>query len=148
MNQHYNLDDMDYGEMAAKIKLIAIDEMRHAEMFAERVKELGGEPVTEKAGKIVHGQAVEAIFPFDSNLEDDTIEKYNQFQLICRENGDSVSMKLFETIIDDEQAHFNYFDGVNAHIEKLGAAYLAKIAGTPSSTGLQPQGFVISGGGE
>ena len=29
MNQHYNLDDLDYGELAAKIKLIAIDEMRH-----------------------------------------------------------------------------------------------------------------------
>jgi bacterioferritin len=42
MNQHYNLDDKDYGEMAAKIKLIAIDEMRHAESFAERIKELGG----------------------------------------------------------------------------------------------------------
>ena len=25
MNQHYNLDDMAYGELAAKIKLIAID---------------------------------------------------------------------------------------------------------------------------
>jgi bacterioferritin len=51
MNQHYNLDDMDYGELAAKMKLIAIDEMRHAEMFAERVKELGGEPVTDYEGK-------------------------------------------------------------------------------------------------
>ncbi len=44
MNQHYNLDDMDYGELAVNMKLIAIDEMRHAEMFAERVKELGGNP--------------------------------------------------------------------------------------------------------
>ena len=26
MNQHYNLDDLDYGEFASKIKLIAIDE--------------------------------------------------------------------------------------------------------------------------
>ena len=26
MNQHYNLDGMDYGDMAAKVKLIAIDE--------------------------------------------------------------------------------------------------------------------------
>ena len=41
MNQHYNLDDLDYGEFASKIKLIAIDEMRHAEQFAERIKELG-----------------------------------------------------------------------------------------------------------
>ena len=38
MNQHYNLDDLDYGEFASKIKLIAIDEMRHAEQFAERIK--------------------------------------------------------------------------------------------------------------
>ncbi len=30
MNQHYTLDDMDYGELAANVKLIAIDEMRHA----------------------------------------------------------------------------------------------------------------------
>ncbi|MDJ0784590.1 MAG: ferritin-like domain-containing protein, partial [Desulfosarcinaceae bacterium] len=30
MNQHYGLDDMDYGELAGKMKLIAIDEMRHA----------------------------------------------------------------------------------------------------------------------
>ena len=29
MNQHYNLDNLDYGDMAAKVKLIAIDEMRH-----------------------------------------------------------------------------------------------------------------------
>ena len=34
MNQHYNVDNMDYGDLAAKKKLIAIDEMRHAEMFA------------------------------------------------------------------------------------------------------------------
>ena len=42
MNQHYGLDNMDYGELAKNVKLIAIDEMRHAEMFAERIKELGG----------------------------------------------------------------------------------------------------------
>jgi len=148
MNQHYNLDDMDYGELAAKIKLIAIDEMRHAEMFAERVKELGGEPVTGHDGPIEKGQKVEAIFPFDSELEDDTIDTYNQFLLVCRENGDSISMKIFEDIIDEEQIHYNYFDNVNSHIEKLGDTYLAKIAGTPASTGLGKSGFAVSGEGE
>jgi bacterioferritin len=148
MNQHYNLDDMDYGELAAKMKLIAIDEMRHAEMFAERVKEIGGEPVTGHDGKIVKGQKVEKIFPFDAGLEDDTIDVYNQFLLVCRDNGDSVSMKIFEDIIDEEQIHFNYFDNINGHIEKLGDTFLAKIAGTPSSTGLGPSGFAVSGEGE
>ncbi len=144
MNQHYNLDDLDYGELAAKVKLIAIDEMRHAEHFAERIKELGGEPVTGHDGSVKKGQAVEGIFPFDANLEDDTIDVYNQFLLVCRENGDSVSMKLFEEIIEEEQAHYNYFDSVELHIKKLGDTYLAKIAGTPSSTGLGPSGFAVS----
>ena len=148
MNQHYNLDDMDYGELAAKLKLIAIDEMRHAEMFAERVKELSGEPVSGHDGKISKGQKVEVVFLFDSELEDDTIDTYNQFLLVCRENGDSISMKIFEEIIDEEQIHYNYFDNVNRHIEKLGDSYLAKIAGTPSSTGLGPSGFAVSGDGE
>ena len=148
MNQHYSLDDMDYGELAANVKLIAIDEMRHAEDFAERIKELGGEPTTEKDGKIVTGQKVEAMFPFDADQEDDAIDAYNQFLLVCQENGDSVSAKIFETIIDDEQTHFNYFDSVHDHIKKLGGTYLAKIAGTPSSTGLTPKGFAVSEGGE
>ena len=145
MNQHYGLDDMDYGELAAKMKLIAIDEMRHAEMFAERVKELGGEPVTSHGGKVATGQPVVKIFSFDAVLEDDTIDVYNQFALVCRENGDSVSMKIFEDIIEEEQVHFNYFDNVHSHIEKLGDTYLAKIAGTPSSTGLGPSGFAVGG---
>lgn len=144
MNQHYNLDDMDFGEFAAKVKLIAIDEMRHAEMFAERIKELGGEPTTEPAGKVTKGQAVETIFPFDAQEEDKAIVAYNQFLIVCRDNGDSTSAKLFETVIEDEQIHFNYFDSVSAHIKKLGDAYLARIAGTPSSSGLQSSGFVVS----
>jgi bacterioferritin len=148
MNQHYGLDDMDYGELARDLKLIALDEMRHAEAFAERVKELGGEPISEKNGKVKAGQKVEAMFPFDANLEDNTIDVYNQFLLTCQQNGDSVSAKIFETILDDEQAHYNYFDSVNEHIKKLGDTYLAKIAGSASSTGLAPKGFAVDGGGE
>ncbi len=147
MNQHYNLDDMDYGELAANLKLIAIDEMRHAEMFAERIKELGGEPTTEKSAKVEREQPIEKIFPFDSALEDDTIAVYNKFQELCRENGDSISFKLFETITDEEQLHFNYFDNVNDHIKNLGASYLARIAGTPADTGGPSKGFAITQGG-
>lgn len=145
MNQHYNLDDKDYGELARNIKLIAIDEMRHAEMFAERIKELGGEPVAEHGGKIEKGQAVQAVFPFDAGLEDDTIDVYNQFAAECRANGDSISAKMFETIIDEEQAHFNYFDNIGEHIELLGDTYLATVAGTPASTGGPSKGFVTGG---
>jgi len=146
MNQHYNIDDMDYGDLAAKVKLIAIDEMRHAEMFAERIKELGGEPTTDSAGKVAKGQKIEGIFPYDANLEDDTIDIYNRFVLVCRDNGDSTSMKLFEAIIDEEQIHYNYFDNVSEHIKNLGAAYLSQIAGTPADTTTGALGFAANQG--
>ncbi|MDH4203286.1 MAG: bacterioferritin [Phycisphaerae bacterium] len=142
MNQHYNLDDMDYGDLAAKVKLIAIDEMRHAEMFAERIKELDGEPTADLAAKVQKGQKVEKIFPFDANQEDNTIAEYNQFLKVCQDNGDSVSAKMFEAIIDEEQIHYNYFDNISDHISDLGPTYLAQVAGTPSATGLNTQGFV------
>ena len=142
MIHHYDLEKMDYGDMAAKVKLIAIDEMRHAEMFADRIEELGGSPTSDLAGKIEKDQAVEAIFPYDAIQEEDAISAYNQFLLVCRETGDSVTAKVFETVIDEEQIHFTYFDSVSGHIQRLGPTYLARIAGTPSATGLTTQGFV------
>ncbi|ACV67368.1 ferritin-like domain-containing protein [Desulfohalobium retbaense] len=148
MNQHYGLDDMDYGELAKNIKLVAIDEMRHAEMFAERIKELGGEPVAASSQKVQRGQEVGTIFTHDSKLEDDTIDTYNQFLQVCRDNGDSITAKLFEQIIDEEQEHLNYFDDVGDHIKELGSTYLARIAGTPASTGGYTRGFTAEGGGE
>jgi len=146
MHHHYGLDNMDYGELAANMKLIAIDEMRHAEMLAERIKELGGEPTTDLAEPVKKGHAVDKMFPFDARLEDDTIDIYNGFLLVCRENGDSTSMKMFETLIDEEQEHFNYFDNIHEHIKTLGDTYLARIAGTPGSTGGYSKGFTITRG--
>ncbi len=54
-------------------------------------------------------------------------------------------MKIFEEIIDEEQIHYNYFDNIHTHIKDLGDVYLAKIAGTSSSNGLQPSGFAVRG---
>lgn len=144
MNQHYNLDNLDYGELAANMKLIAIDEMRHCENFAERIKELGGEPTSELAGSIVKGQDVRQIYPHDSASEDDTIFAYNELRKVCVDNGDILTAKLFEAIIEEEQAHLNYFDNISGHIETLGDTFLSKIAGTPSSTGAASKGFVLN----
>ena len=147
MNQHYSLDDQDYGELAANMKLIAIDEMRHAENFAERIKQLGGEPTAQKDGSVKTGQTVPAIYEGDVDLEDKTIECYNQFIKVCEEEGDNVTARLFERIIDEEQAHLNYYENTAGHIKTLGDTYLAKIAGTPSDTG-PSKGFVTGTGAD
>lgn len=63
MQQHYHLDDLDFGELAANVKLISIDEMRHAESLSERITELGGEPTTDLAGPIAKGQGLKRSSP-------------------------------------------------------------------------------------
>lgn len=144
MNQHYNLDDADYGKFAANIKLIAIDEMRHAEMFAERIKELDGEPTTVMDDKPVKGQDVKLVFPFNEKVEDNTIAVYNQLMQLCRDNGDNVSAKLFERILVEEQDHYNHFSNEAKHVKGLGDTYLSQVAGTSSSTGGFSKGFSLS----
>lgn len=142
MNQHYNLDDLDYGKFAAAIKRIAIDEMTHAENFAERIKELDGEPTSELAAKVEKGQELKGIYPYNIQLEGTVLEEYNQFARICRDNNDNVSAKLFEETLEDEQKHYDYFTNTDTHISQLGTAFLARIAGTNGSIGESEMGFV------
>ncbi len=143
MNQHFKLDDQDYGELAAKMKLIAIDEMRHAEAFAERIMELGGEPTAQPAADIVKGQSIKEIYEFNVEEEETAVEKYNGFIALCKENMDILSAKLFERIVEEEQMHLTYFENIGNHIETLKDTFLSKMAGTSASTG-PSKGFVIN----
>lgn len=129
MNHHFFLDDENFGPLATKIKKIAIDEMKHAEKFAERIKDLGGDPTSEPAQKTTHGHKIEELYPFDAALEENTIEKYNEFMQVCRDNGDVISARIFETIAEQEQEHFDYFDDTGRHVKELGKSFLARNAG-------------------
>ena len=128
MQQHFTLDDEDYGQLASKMKKIAIDEMKHAEAFAERIKDLGGEVTSEPAGKIVKGQTTKDIYGFDTDVEDDTVAKYNEFIKVCRDNNDAVSENLFLKIINVEQEHLNYFGDTDNHIKTLKDSFLSKMS--------------------
>lgn len=130
MQQHYRLDDDNYTVLASNMRKIAIDEMKHAEAFAERIRDIGGIPTQDHAAKAALDQDVYTIYPEDSDIEMDTLEKYNEFAKTCRDNDDVVSMRIFERIIEEEQAHYNYFDDTATHIKELDGSFLAKVAGT------------------
>lgn len=132
MIQHYALDDMNYGGLASGVRRVAIDEMRHAETFAERIRELGGEPVTDLDVPIEHGQSIEAMFAFDREAETTTMARYNEYVAICARYGDHVTKQLFERILVVEQEHWNYFDDTDIHIGQLGKVFLARMAGGSS----------------
>ncbi len=122
---HFRLDDLGYAPLAALLKQTAIEEMLHAERVAERILFLGGE-VEMKVGREVEKiHDAKAMVAKAKSLEAEAIEMYNQFAIEAGNSADSGSKKLFESLIDDEERHYDQFDQQTEHIERFGEQYLA-----------------------
>lgn len=135
MIQKYLVWDMDYGQLAANLQRIAIDEMKHARRFACRVDELNGEPNCQMSGTIVQNQTIQQIFPFDFGLETDTIKVYSECAEICLHAGDPTTAGLFHAIIQEEEIHCAYYKATAEHIKELGSCFLAKYAAESKDVG-------------
>jgi bacterioferritin len=129
MAQHYELEDQDFGKLASKIKEIAIQEMKHAEKLAERTLFLKGEPTSKPDGVTKKGQKIPDMLATDIALESQAIKMYNEASVTCAAEKDQISKELFEELLKEEEVHLNSFENIKGHIDKLGAAYLATLAG-------------------
>ncbi len=129
MGQHYELEDQDYGKLAKKLKEIGIQEMKHAEALAERILFLKGEPTSKPDGTTKKGQSIADMLKTDMALEITAIKMYNESALICAAEKDQISKQLFEKLLGEEEGHFNDFENIKDHLEKMGDAYLATLAG-------------------
>jgi bacterioferritin len=129
MAQHYELEDQDYGKLAKKLKEIGVQEMKHAEALAERILFLNGEPTSKPDGIAKKGQSIADMLKTDMALESAAIKMYNEAAVICAAEKDQVSKQLFEKLLGEEEGHFNDFENVKDHLEKMGDAYLATLAG-------------------
>ncbi len=129
MGHHYELEDQDFGKLAKVMKTIAIEEMKHAEHLAERILFLGGTPTYKPDGEVMKGQSIADMLATDKALEKTAIDMYNHHATKCAELGDQISKDLFEDLLGEEEGHWDQFDNIAGHVEDLGAAYLATLAG-------------------
>jgi bacterioferritin len=129
MAQHYELEDSDFGKLASKFKEIAITEMKHAEKLAERILFLKGEPTSKPDALPKKGQQISSMLTTNMGLEAGAMKMYNEASSICAAEKDQISKELFEELLKDEEDHFNYFENTKDHVDKLGASYLATLAG-------------------
>jgi bacterioferritin len=125
MYWHFHLDDQGFAPLAGLLKRTAVVEMQHVEKLAERILFLKGdvnmvlsapvEPITEPAEILARAAA----------LEQQSIRDYNQSALACSANADAVSKQLFESLVADEEGHFDAFDKQLDNIKRFGLSYLA-----------------------
>jgi len=129
MAQHYELEDRDYGKLAKKLKDIAIQEMKRAGEHGERILFHKGEATTKPDAAVKKGQEIPGMLTTDIGLETQAVKMYNEAALVCAQEKDQISKQLFEKLLGEEEAHLNDFENVKDHVEKLGTAYIATLAG-------------------
>jgi len=125
MYWHFHLDDQGFSPLAGLLKRTAIVEMGHVEKLAERILFLEGdvkmvasaavEPITEPA----------EILSRAAGMEQQSAKDYNKAALECSANSDAVSKQIFESLVADEEGHFDAFDKQLDNIKRFGLSYLA-----------------------
>jgi bacterioferritin len=137
---HFHLDDQGFAPLAGLFKQTAIREMGHIEVLAERILFLGGDvdmvagapvqPITDAAEMLAKAAA----------MEKESAAEYNRFAAECGANSDSASKQIFETLVRDEEGHFDQFDRQMEHIRRFGPAYLAlqSFSGSPEGNKGEP----------
>jgi bacterioferritin len=129
MIHHYELEDQDFGKLAARVKEVAIVEMKHAERLAERILFLGGVPTSKPDLDPQKGQSIPEILATEEALEKKAVAMYNEASALCADLRDQKSRDLFDDLVADEEGHLSLFENLRNHVEKLGPSYLVTLAG-------------------
>jgi bacterioferritin len=93
------------------LKEIAITEMKHAEDIAERLDYLGGKPTT-KVEPITVGETLEEMIRIDLKAEEEAIQLYRETIETAMAEKDYVTVRLFRSILAEEEEHHNEFKGL------------------------------------
>ena len=68
---------------------------------------------------------VKKMLELATEMETSSANDYNSWANECAQNADSVSKKLFEQLVEDEERHFDQYDVEMENLKKFGDSYLA-----------------------
>jgi bacterioferritin len=122
---HFHCDDQGFDLLAGLFKRTAIEEMGHIEKLSERILFLKGDVELVASAQVEKIHDVKDMLKLAAKMEQDSAREYNLWANECATNADSVSKKLFEDLVADEERHFDQYDTETENMEKFGDRYLA-----------------------
>ncbi len=122
---HFHCDDQGYDLLANLFKRTAIEEMLHIEQLAERILFLKGDVEMVASGEVKKIHDTREMLKLASEMETSSANDYNMWANECSANADSASKKLFESLVEDEERHFDQYDVEMENLDKFGDSYLA-----------------------
>lgn len=131
---HYRLlNDWGYTLLAKKEREESIEEMHHADKLADRIIFLEGLPNMQKLAPLRIGQNVKEVLESDLAGEYDARNSYLKSREVCREEGDYVSMALFEELLSDEEGHIDFLETQLDLLEKIGEERYGLLNAAPAN---------------
>lgn len=122
---HFHCEDQGFMLLSGLFERTAIEEMQHVELLAERIIFLGGDVEMVASGSVKPIQEVGEMLDMAIKMEMSSIRDYNLWANECSANADSGSKKLFETLVDDEERHYDQYDNEKNNLKRFGDRYLA-----------------------
>ncbi|MEM8836633.1 MAG: bacterioferritin [Pseudomonadota bacterium] len=120
---HYRLqDDWGYAKLAKKSREESIEEMTHADNLIERIIFLEGHPNLQVLDPLRIGQTVKETLECDLEAEYSARALYKEAREVCRDEGDYVTMGLFEQLLADEEDHIDFLETQLELMAKIGEA--------------------------
>jgi bacterioferritin len=122
---HFHCDDKGYDLLAGLFKKTSIAEMVHIEKLSERILFLKGDVEMKPAEPVEKIHDVKKMLEKARKMEEESAQEYNVWANECARNNDAISKQLFESLVGEEETHYDQFDVEVDNMEKYGDNYLA-----------------------
>jgi len=113
----------------------SLDEMKHADMLADRILFLEGLPNFQAMGKLKIGEGVEEILQCDLALEHEAIPLLRDAIAHCEAARDYISREIFERILENEEEHVDWLETQFDLIERMGSENYVQLQSKAADSG-------------
>jgi len=114
------LKDWGFTKLAEKERAESLEEREHADRLIARVVFLEGIPNLQDIDEFRVGTNIKEVLEADLAGECDAVAYYTETRRFCEEQGDFVTMALFDELLADEEGHCDFLETQLQLLENIG----------------------------
>lgn len=116
----HTLEDWGLDKLASRMRDEMHEELGHAGQFIDRIMFLGGTPELSATKTPRMAESLQTLFEDDKAEEQGAIEFYSKAARDAADSNDIGTRTLFESIVMDEEGHWDWLDRQLATLKRMG----------------------------
>jgi len=116
----HTLEDWGLDKLASRMRDEMHEELGHAGQFIDRIMFLGGTPELSATKTPRMAENLQTLFEDDKSEEQGAIEFYSKAARDAADSNDIGTRTLFESIVMDEEGHWDWLDRQLATLKRMG----------------------------